>query len=291
MGAPKQKWTAEEESALKAGIAKHGTGKWCTILKDTEFSHILYSRSNVDLKDKWRNISIPSGRGPQRAPMAVKGSTRQILKNTNRQMALENVDDYPDETIDVKPLAVSAGSPQINTPKKSEAKLETLILEAIINLKEPTGSNKTTITMYIENQYVPPPDFKQAMSGELQRLTETGKLIKAKHNYKVALRSDFPGGRSSKVLHEGRQREPSREDKAGIKHIKKFPIDTNLEWMELMTAQEAAAAASQAIAKAEIATAEAEEAVRRAESAEADYEESQAFADAVALAFPTEMEL
>jgi myb proto-oncogene protein len=50
MGAPKQKWTAEEEAALKAGISKHGTGKWRTILKDPEFSSILRYRSNVDLK-------------------------------------------------------------------------------------------------------------------------------------------------------------------------------------------------------------------------------------------------
>lgn len=50
MGAPKQKWTAEEENALKAGIRKHGAGKWRTILKDPEFSGILCLRSNVDLK-------------------------------------------------------------------------------------------------------------------------------------------------------------------------------------------------------------------------------------------------
>ena len=50
MGAPKQKWTAEEEAALKAGVVKHGAGKWRTILKDPEFSGILYLRSNVDLK-------------------------------------------------------------------------------------------------------------------------------------------------------------------------------------------------------------------------------------------------
>lgn len=50
MGAPKQKWTSEEEAALKAGIAKHGVGKWSTILKDQEFSIVLRSRSNVDLK-------------------------------------------------------------------------------------------------------------------------------------------------------------------------------------------------------------------------------------------------
>lgn len=50
MGAPKQKWTQEEESALKSGVVKHGPGKWRTILKDPEFSGVLYLRSNVDLK-------------------------------------------------------------------------------------------------------------------------------------------------------------------------------------------------------------------------------------------------
>lgn len=50
MGAPKQKWLAEEEEALRAGVEKHGAGKWRTIQKDPEFSHCLASRSNIDLK-------------------------------------------------------------------------------------------------------------------------------------------------------------------------------------------------------------------------------------------------
>lgn len=50
MGAPKQKWTPEEEAALKTGVGKHGTGKWRTILSDPEFNSVLKSRSNVDLK-------------------------------------------------------------------------------------------------------------------------------------------------------------------------------------------------------------------------------------------------
>lgn len=50
MGAPKQKWLAEEEEALRAGVEKHGAGKWRTIQKDPEFSHCLSSRSNIDLK-------------------------------------------------------------------------------------------------------------------------------------------------------------------------------------------------------------------------------------------------
>lgn len=58
MGAPKQKWTAEEEAALKAGVVKHGSGKWRTILKDPEFSGILCSRSNVDLKVAEKEIFL-----------------------------------------------------------------------------------------------------------------------------------------------------------------------------------------------------------------------------------------
>jgi Myb-like DNA-binding protein len=33
IGAPKQKWFAEEGAALKAGVLKHGTGKWSAIAK------------------------------------------------------------------------------------------------------------------------------------------------------------------------------------------------------------------------------------------------------------------
>ncbi|GKA92328.1 ribonuclease H-like domain-containing protein [Tanacetum coccineum] len=43
MGNPKQKWTAEEEDALRAGVAKHGTGKWKNIQKDPEFNPHLSS--------------------------------------------------------------------------------------------------------------------------------------------------------------------------------------------------------------------------------------------------------
>lgn len=50
MGAPKHKWSQEEESALRSAIVKHGPGKWRTILKDPDFSRVLYLRSNVDLK-------------------------------------------------------------------------------------------------------------------------------------------------------------------------------------------------------------------------------------------------
>ncbi|CAI7764015.1 unnamed protein product [Closterium sp. NIES-53] len=50
MGAPKQKWTAEEEGALRAGVDKYGPGKWRAIQKDPVLGPLLTHRSNVDLK-------------------------------------------------------------------------------------------------------------------------------------------------------------------------------------------------------------------------------------------------
>ena len=50
MGASKQKWTSAEEAALRAGVKKYGLGKWRAIQKDPEFTFLLATRSNVDLK-------------------------------------------------------------------------------------------------------------------------------------------------------------------------------------------------------------------------------------------------
>uniref|UniRef100_A0A803N0M0 MYB transcription factor n=1 Tax=Chenopodium quinoa TaxID=63459 RepID=A0A803N0M0_CHEQI len=92
MGAPKQKWTAEEEAALKAGVRKHGSGKWQTILRDPEFSNVLCSRSNVDLKDKWRNINVTlSGLGSrEKARLALKRNP-QIPKLDDKPSVVNHV--------------------------------------------------------------------------------------------------------------------------------------------------------------------------------------------------------
>ncbi|ACO63271.1 predicted protein [Micromonas commoda] len=56
MGVPKTKWSPEEEEALRKGVKKYGAGKWRFIQKDPVLGKILNQRSNVDLKDKWRNM-------------------------------------------------------------------------------------------------------------------------------------------------------------------------------------------------------------------------------------------
>ncbi|XP_073007074.1 single myb histone 5-like [Typha latifolia] len=286
MGAPKQKWTPEEEAALKAGVVKHGAGKWRTILKDPEFSRILHLRSNVDLKDKWRNMSVTaSGWGSrEKARIALKKSKR-IAKNDDSPMAASTVTrDIDDEIVDGKPLAVSDEPLQIAGSKKSVSRLDNLILEAIVKLKEPAGSNKTAIATYIEDQYWPPPDFKRLLSGKLKFLTSSGKLIKVKRKYRIAPSTASSEGRNSEVfLPEGKLREPPKFESEKVKPLTKPQVDAELARMRNMTAQEAAAAAARAVVEAEIAIAEAEEASKEAEAAEADAEAAQAFAEAAML--------
>ncbi|MBA0799120.1 hypothetical protein Gohar_009653, partial [Gossypium harknessii] len=151
MGAPKQKWTPEEEAALKAGVIKHGAGKWRTILKDPEFSGVLYLRSNVDLKDKWRNMSVmANGWGSRdKARLAVK-RTSSFPKQEESAVDLA-VAPSDEEIVDVKSVPVSSATLQIpSSTKRSIVRLDNLIMEAITTLKEPGGSNKTNIAAYIE---------------------------------------------------------------------------------------------------------------------------------------------
>ncbi|KAJ6716470.1 TELOMERE REPEAT-BINDING FACTOR 1 [Salix koriyanagi] len=253
MGAPKQKWTAEEEAALKAGVIKHGAGKWRTILKDPEFSGVLYLRSNVDLKDKWRNMSVMvNGYGSREKPKLAPKRAHHIHRQDENPMAFVNLGQSDEDIPDAKPLPVSGAVMPVVNPKRTTVRLDNLIMEAITSLKEPGGSHKTAIASYIEEQYWPPNDFKRILSAKLKYLVANGKLIKDKRKYRIARTSAFAERR----------------------------IDLDLGRMRTMTAEQAAEVAARAVAEAEAAIAAAEEAAREAETAEADAEAAQAFAEA-----------
>lgn len=160
MGAPKQKWTQEEESALKSGVIKHGPGKWRTILKDPEFSGVLYLRSNVDLKvmipsyplcqlyydsvfclsdldwvclfvlgqDKWRNMSVmANGWGSrEKSRLAVK-RTLSLPKQEEMSLALTTSLQSDEEMVDSKHFSTTGSSAlQVSTPapRKPNVRLE-----------------------------------------------------------------------------------------------------------------------------------------------------------------------
>ncbi|XP_054793119.1 uncharacterized protein LOC129298725 isoform X2 [Prosopis cineraria] len=61
-GSPKKrrrqgKWSSEEEDALRAGVKKFGKGNWRSIRKFYSEIFTKTGRTEVDLKDKWRNLT------------------------------------------------------------------------------------------------------------------------------------------------------------------------------------------------------------------------------------------
>ncbi|XP_061338894.1 telomere repeat-binding factor 2-like [Gastrolobium bilobum] len=280
MGAPKQKWTAEEEAALKAGVIKHGAGKWRTILTDPEFSAILRMRSNVDLKDKWRNINVTAIWGSrQKAKLALKRNL-PTPKVDNNHMALRTIVQRDGEVADTKPVAVS-GETSPNS-KEQISRLDNLISESIMKLKEPKGSDRAAIASFIEDQYWSPPNLRKLLSTKLKHMVASGKLIKVKHKYRIAANSTIPEKRrcSSLLQMEGRPKDSPKAENTDVNILSKFQIDAELSKMKGVTAQEAAAAAAKAVAEAEAAIAEAEAAAREAEAAEAEAEAARVFAKA-----------
>ncbi|KAI3462680.1 hypothetical protein Pfo_019343 [Paulownia fortunei] len=282
MGAPKQKWTSEEEAALKAGIHKYGVGKWSTILKDPEFNAVLRSRSNVDLKDKWRNLNcMANGLGSRhRSSAAHKNS--QLAPKHDEDAAIHNVVVEKDSAVlDATPFAANETIPDASS-RKQISRLDDLILEAITKLKEPRGSSRHTIAEYIEDHHSAPPDFERILAASLKLLTEKGQLIKVKHQYRIAPRaiSLDVGKHPSLLLANGAKKDLSEAQRNGIVILTKAQIDAELEKMKSMSAEEAAAAAAQAVAEAEAAIAEAEAAAVEAEEAEAEAEAAHCFADA-----------
>ncbi|CAN1343002.1 Telomere repeat-binding factor 2 [Linum perenne] len=281
MGAPKQKWTAEEEAALKAGVVKHGTGKWRTILMDPEFSSVLRLRSNVDLKDKWRNINVTAIWGSrQKAKLALKSGSL-TPKRDESSSTPTSVIPYNEEVPDPKPVAASGGTLPSRGSKELLPKLGSLILEAITTLREPSGSDRASIAMYIEKKLLAVPNLRKLLAGKLKLLTASGKLVKVKHRYIIAP----PSSTISEGKVDGKQKNTSNLDDISNRILTKSQVEQEILRIQGMTAEEAAAAAAKAVAEAEVAIAEAEEAAREAERAEAEAEACQVFAEAAKKAY------
>eukprot|EP00271_Cylindrocystis_brebissonii_P005845 TRINITY_DN1817_c0_g5_i1.p1 TRINITY_DN1817_c0_g5~~TRINITY_DN1817_c0_g5_i1.p1 ORF type:complete len:382 (-),score=90.50 TRINITY_DN1817_c0_g5_i1:603-1748(-) len=186
MGAPKQKWNADEEQALRAGVEKYGPGKWRAIQKDPEFGPFLTQRSNVDLKDKWRNMSVAAGSStvllikdkpspsptppkPTREARAAASAAREAIREA------EADDDIP-MTHDLVP------SPP-GTRRPSMAQYDEMILTAVAELKEPGGSSIAAICKHAEENNAVPTNFKRILINRVKHLTDNDKLSKNKSNY------------------------------------------------------------------------------------------------------------
>ncbi|KAL6559982.1 hypothetical protein OROGR_005099 [Orobanche gracilis] len=177
MGNQKQKWTAEEEEALKAGVAKHGTGKWKNILVDSEFAPKLFNRSNVDLKDKWRNMVFYHGQGCKDSATTPTGQAC-----VSSVVAPKIPNNYPVFCSKEKANGHPSRGPQ-NT--KNISKYNKMILEALSSLKDPSGSDIGAIVGFIEQKYEVPQNFRKLLSSKLRRLVLQEKLEKVLQCYKI----------------------------------------------------------------------------------------------------------
>ncbi|KAI3714543.1 hypothetical protein L6452_21499 [Arctium lappa] len=186
MGNPKQKWTSEEEEALRAGVAKHGTGKWKNIQKDPEFNHFLYSRSNIDLKDKWRNMSVSAnGQGPRE-----KSRTPKAKINTDSPATPLPIAQAPGSSalVVVDPASTDAimdDSSKCLLDGKTVSKYNAMIYEALSTLKDPNGSDTSAIVSFIEKRHEVPQNFRRLLSSRLRRLVAQEKLEKVQNCYRL----------------------------------------------------------------------------------------------------------
>lgn len=197
MGNPKQKWTSEEEEALRAGVAKHGAGKWKNIQRDPEFNHLLFARSNIDLKDKWRNLSVANGQGLRDKSKTPKAKANPDTPATPVPIALTSASVTPssqDAPLDV-PMVDSA---KPLSEGNSAAKYNAMIYEALSTLKEPDGSDSSTIAHFIEQRQEVPQNFKRLLSSRLRRLVLQDKLEKVQNCYRVK-RDALPDMRTTTV--------------------------------------------------------------------------------------------
>ncbi len=70
-------WTDKEVELLRQSVAKYGAGKWATIIKN-EPSFSENGRTQVDLKDKWRNLTIK--KSPMRSSHKGKSPVRRACR-------------------------------------------------------------------------------------------------------------------------------------------------------------------------------------------------------------------
>ncbi|CAM6032814.1 unnamed protein product [Sphagnum compactum] len=267
MGAPKQKWTPEEEAALRAGVEKYGPGKWRAIQKDSKFGPCLTSRSNVDLKDKWRNMSVSAnGLGSSRE----RGKPLALMPPPGMLTLM-------DDALAIDPLAtmapadVKGDGADISSDRKSLGpRYDDMVLEAVLGLKEPYGSSNASIANYIEERHPVPSNFRRLLTTKLKSLALSGKLVKSDDANKIRT-PRFPRD----------PRDPSRKFRSDLGPQKKPKMDIeHIARAKAKTAEEAARAASIAVAEAEAAAAAAEQATWDAEAAEAEAEALEAAAEA-----------
>ncbi|XP_074280738.1 telomere repeat-binding factor 4-like [Silene latifolia] len=190
MGNPKQKWKAEEEEALRDGIAKHGVGKWKFILQDPDFRILLKNRTNIDLKDKYRNM-VAAVQGTSTRTRTPKPKVTQDAPAT--PAPLVNIQPSPVIPIAREPVfnhvkeeAVTSISDALNGSRCNTDTIE-MIFEALSAAKEQKGMDIGSIVSYIEQriEIEAPQNFRKQTGARLRRLVQQGRIEKVESCYRL----------------------------------------------------------------------------------------------------------
>ncbi|KAJ9568391.1 hypothetical protein OSB04_004357 [Centaurea solstitialis] len=202
MAKQKQKWTSEEEFALCAGVEKHGQGKWKVILSDPEFASSLANRSNIDLKDKWRNLGVSGGmsssREKVRTPKLLGVAINSIMSPPEPLSAVplleyDSTAEPSRSSLDRRTvpeyvlfmlLALYVCISKFLLFMLSFTRYDAMIYEALFNLDHPNGPDANKIMDYIEQRFEVPQNFRRSVTSKLRRLVLTGELEKVDNCYK-----------------------------------------------------------------------------------------------------------
>ncbi|EOA38272.1 hypothetical protein CARUB_v10009763mg [Capsella rubella] len=167
LGHRKNKWTPEEEEALVAGIAKYGPGKWSNIIEDPEFAPQLLERTNINLKDKWRNMKTRVG--------SMEKSRTQTIKSVSVSFT------------PAKTSPSNKSSPSSLSDMSNATSYCPIIFEAISTINDESGSDLKEILSFIEERQEVPKNFKKLLSNSLRLLVSQDKLKKVRNHYKISI--------------------------------------------------------------------------------------------------------
>ncbi|KAE9585930.1 putative transcription factor MYB-HB-like family [Lupinus albus] len=237
MGNQKQKWTADEEDALHRGVQKYGAGKWKNILKDPDFAPFLTSRSNIDLKDKWRNLNVSNGQGGPKDKSRTS-KPKAILASASTPAASSALVPFT-APLSVVPAPQSniVDDPSSNAEdSKNPPRYNALVFEALSAIKDANGSDANAISSFIKQNHKVPTNFRRALSTRLKRLVSQGKIEKVQNGYRM---KEAPSGTKS----------PSPSPKPKDAWPRQSPASSFVSCSE--TVREAAATAAYRIAEAE----------------------------------------
>ncbi|KAI3812506.1 hypothetical protein L1987_17216 [Smallanthus sonchifolius] len=151
MAKPKQKWTPEEEEALSAGVEKYGLGRWKNILTDPQFASPLANRSNVDLKDKWRNLSGGDYGSNSRGNVRINWFE------------------------EINKLLLTYQEPSKSSVNKRRAPpYKAMIYEALSSIDDPKGTDAKTMVKFLEPKYDVTKNFRKLLTAKLRNLVLNG---------------------------------------------------------------------------------------------------------------------